>query len=311
MRILVTGGAGFIASHVTDRYIVDGHSVAVVDDLSTGKMQNLNPKAEFFKTDIRDGKSVADVFRKWQPEAVSHHAAHVNVRKAVDDPAYDATINVVGTLNLLQQAAACKCRKFVFISSGGAAYGEPERLPVDETHPVRPLSPYGASKYSGECYVQLFHRVHGLDYTILRYANIYGPRQDPHGEAGVVAIFSIAMLSGKGGTIFGDGTKTRDYVYVEDAVEANVKALTQPNSRGAFNIGTGVETSDRAVFDAIRDAVGAQVTPSFSAFRQGEVYRICLDASLAKRTLGWQPEVDFGEGIRRSVAFYRQAAAAR
>jgi UDP-glucose 4-epimerase len=305
MRVLVTGGAGFIASHVIDRLIAADHNVACVDDLSTGQTINVNPKADFFKADVRDTPQMAKIFDTWRPEMVSHHAAQVNLRKAVDEPLHDASINVLGTVNLLKLGVDRKIRKFVFVSSGGAVYGDPERLPVDESHPTRPLSPYGASKLCGECYVLLYNRTSKLDYAILRYSNVYGPRQNPKGEAGVMAIFSMQMLAGEQPTIFGDGTKTRDYVYVEDVAEANLAVLTQPNSQGCFNLGTGVETSDFEVFAAVRDAVGIKMEPRYTDFRPGEVYKTCLDCSLARTKLGWEAKTPFAEGAKKTVAYYR------
>ncbi len=305
MRILVTGGAGFIGSHVVDRLISAGHAVACVDDLSTGQTINVNPQADFFKADVRDPQAMSKIFENWRPEMVSHHAAQVNLRKAVDEPVHDASVNVIGTVNLLKLSVERKIRKFIFVSSGGAVYGDPERLPVDESHPTRPLSPYGASKLCGEQYVLLFNRTEKLDYAILRYANVYGPRQNPKGEAGVMAIFSMQMLAGETPTIFGDGTKTRDYVYVEDIAEANQLVITVPNSQGCFNLGTGIETSDYRVFTSVRDAVGVKMEPNYTDVRPGEVYKTCLDCSLAQTKLGWQPKTDFAEGVRRTVAFYR------
>lgn len=305
MRILVTGGAGFIASHVVDALIAAGHEVAAVDDLSAGQTINVNTKADFFKADVRDPRAISKIFESWRPEMISHHAAQVNLRKAVDEPMHDAGVNVLGTVNLLKLSVDRKIRKFVFVSSGGAVYGDPERLPVDENHPTRPLSPYGASKLAGELYVQLYNRTNKLDYAILRYSNVYGPRQNPKGEAGVMAIFSMQMLAGETPTIFGDGTKTRDYVYVEDIAEANLAVLTKPDSQGCFNLGTGVETSDFEVFSAVRDAVGAKMKPTYSDFRPGEVYKSCLDCTLAQTKLGWEPKTPFKDGVKKTVAFYR------
>ena len=306
MRILVTGGAGFIASHLVDRLVTEGHRVSVVDDLSTGSEENLNPSAEFFKADIRDFSAVQEVFQRCRPEMVSHHAAHVNVSRAVADPMRDASVNVLGTVNLLQLSAERACAGFIFISSGGAIYGDPKKLPVAESHPPRPLSPYGVSKCCGECYVEYYRRSRGLKGAILRYPNVYGPRQNPHGKAGVVAIFTLAMLAGKRPTIFGDGTKTRDYVYVEDIIEANMAAMFRADAEGCFNLGSGIETSDRQVFETVREMTGADVEPIHCDFRPGEVHRISLDSALAARGLaGWRARTSFREGVRRSVEFYR------
>ncbi len=302
MKILVTGGAGFIGSHVVDAYVAEGHEVTVVDALFRESEENLNPGAAFHRADLCDAVALRAVFERERPDRVNHHAAHVDVRRAVEDPAYDARQNVLGTVNLLELCREYGVGKVIFISSGGAAYGEPESLPVREDHAVRPLSPYGLSKYVGEKYVELYARLHGLDYTILRYPNVYGPRQDPAGEAGVVAIFSERIRAGRRPTIFGDGTKTRDYVFVGDLVRANLLVTGDAGSREVFNLGWGEEVTDREVFEAVRDALGADVEPVYEERRPGEVERICLDASKAERELGWRPEVSFREGVRRTVS---------
>lgn len=305
MKVLVTGGAGFIGSHVVDALVKEGHDVAVVDDLSMGKREQVHPSARFYRVDIRNRQVLEEVFRAERPEAVNHHAAQGNLRRSMTEPSFDASVNIVGSLNLFELALACTVRKFVFISSGGAVYGEPQRLPVDERHPTCPMSAYGLSKYTVEQYLRLFDGS-GLDYTILRYANVYGPRQDPTGEAGVVAIFSRQMLAGERPTIFGDGTKTRDYVYVGDVVAANLLAMTEKQSSGrCYNIGLGREVSDRQIFELVRSAVGATLEPILASKRPGEIDRICLDASLAKTELGWEPAVSLEEGMARTVAFYR------
>ena len=303
MRILVTGGAGFIASHVVDAYITAGHIVAIADNLSTGSQENINPAARFFNLDIRS-PDLASIFDRFKPDVVSHHAAHIDLRRSVEQPAVDADINVIGALNVLDNARRCGVRKFVFASTGGAIYGEPTRIPAQETDPALPSSPYGANKLLFEHYLRIFQSLHGLDYTVLRYANVYGPRQDPKGEAGVVAIFSLALLKGQSPIMFGNGTKTRDYVYVEDVAEANVMALTHGSGK-VFNIGTAREVSDAEVFETIRSAVGWSGTPRYDAIRPGEVIRIALDNDRASRELGWVPRVRFEEGVSRAVAFYR------
>lgn len=306
MRILVTGGAGFIASHVVDALVADGHEVTIVDNMSRGREDNINPKAALHKADIRDADALRRVFEDFKPEVINHHAAHIDLRKSIEDPAFDAEANILGTLNLLALSVKSGVRRFIFISSGGAVYGVPESLPVDESHPIKPVSPYGASKYSAECYVDMYHRIYGIETVILRYSNVYGPRQDPKGEAGVVAIFAGLMLQNKPATIFGDGTKTRDYAYVGDLVEANMAAMLREGSQGCFNLGTGVETSDMQIFEAVRDAAGADVEPIFSEMRPGEVYRICLDSSLAEKGLGWRAKTPLEEGIAKAVDYYRE-----
>jgi UDP-glucose 4-epimerase len=303
MRILVTGGAGFIGSHVADRYIELGHEVAVLDDLSSGKRENVNPRAKLFRMSLLDER-LAGAFDEFRPEAVSHHAAQVNVRRSVDAPEFDATVNVVGSVRLFQAAAAHGCGKVIYASSGGACYGDPPKLPAREDTPVRPLCPYGVSKYAAEKYLQLYGALNGLRFTVLRYANVYGPRQDSHGEAGVVAIFSELLLEGKAPTIFGDGTKTRDYVFVSDIVQANVLALDGGDG-GVYNVGAGREVSDDEIFAAVRDAVGVKIEPVHSEFRAGEVRRIALDASRIRDEFGWRPRVALEQGVPKAVEFYR------
>ena len=301
MRILVTGGAGFIASHVVDACLAEGHDVAVLDNLSRGNAENVNPGADFHQADLCVPDGLRAVFERARPDVVSHHAAHVDVRRAVEDPAYDARQNVLGTVSLLELCREFSVGKIVFISSGGAVYGEPESLPVKEDHPLRPLSPYGLSKSVGERYVELYRRLHGLDYTILRYPNVYGPRQDPGGEAGVVAIFSDLIREGRRPTIFGDGSKTRDYLFVGDVVRANLIVTGEPGRGGVFNLGWGKEITDLEVFEGVRDALGSDVEPIYGEMRPGEVDRICLDASRAGAELGWRPEVPFRDGVRRTL----------
>jgi UDP-glucose 4-epimerase len=303
MRILVTGGAGFIGSHVADRFIELGHEVAVLDDFSSGKPENVNPRAKLFRMSLLDER-LAGVFDEFRPEVVSHHAAQVNVRRSVDAPEFDATVNVVGSVRLFQAAATRGCGKVIYASSGGACYGDPPSLPAREDTPVRPLCPYGVSKYAAEKYLQLYGALNGLRFTVLRYANVYGPRQDPHGEAGVVAIFSELLLEGKTPTIFGDGSKTRDYVFVSDIVQANVLALEAGNG-GTYNVGTGREVSDDQIFAAVRDAVGVKIEPVHSEFRKGEVQRVALDASHIRAELGWRPRLTIEQGIPKAVEFYR------
>jgi len=309
MRIMVTGGAGFIGSHVVDRYIELGHEVAVVDDLSTGREANLNPRARFFREDICSPQ-LAAVFGEFRPEIVNHHAAQVNVRRSVEDPVHDASVNILGSINVFRCAGESGCQKVIYASSGGAMYGEPERIPADEDTPVRPLCPYGCSKYAAEKYLFLFADLYGFRATTLRYANVYGPRQDPHGEAGVVAIFSETMLAGKRPSIFGDGSKTRDYVFVGDVVEANVLALETGDGR-SYNVGTGRRTSDDEIFEAVRRAVGSEVRPIYTDFRPGEVRHIALDSSRIAREMGWSARTPLEEGVPVAVEYYRAKAGGR
>ncbi len=307
MKILVTGGAGFIASHLVDALVKEGHGVVVVDDLSMGRREQVHPSARFYQVDIRQREAMEAIFRAERPELVNHHAAQGNLRRSMTEPSFDASVNIVGSLILIELSLAYRIKRFVYISSGGAVYGEPQRLPVDEDHPIRPMSAYGVSKYSVEQYLEMFRSEQGLDYTILRYANVYGPRQDPRGEAGVVAIFSRQMLAGERPTIFGDGTKTRDYVHVDDIVRANLLAMAQKRAIGrVYNLGLGNEVSDRQIFELVRSSVGATLEPILEAKRPGEIDRICLDASRAKAELGWEPTIALEEGITRTVESHRR-----
>ena len=304
MRILVTGGAGFIASHVVDRYLAEGHHVAVIDNLSTGSYENLNPEATFYEVDITDNDAVRDVFARETPEILNHHAAQMDVRKGVEDPAFDATTNIIGSIYLIEAGVSNGLQKVIYISSGGAVYGDPESIPAAETCPILPVSQYGISKHTVEHYLWLARHNDNLAYTVLRYANVYGPRQNPHGEAGVTAIFSLLMLRGERATIFGKGDKTRDYVYIDDVVAANVLALDRGDGE-ALNIGTGVQTSDQGVFDAVAAAVGYDADPIYADERKGEVRHTALGISRAKHVLGWEPAMEFGEGCRRLVEHNR------
>lgn len=303
MKILVTGGAGFIASHVSDRFLELGHEVAIVDNLATGKRENLPAAAQFYEIDVRD-PGLDRIFAEFEPNIVVHHAAQMDVRKSVADPVYDAQVNVLGTLNLLECARRHGVRKVIYAGTGGAMFGEAEYLPADEAHPIQPLSPYGVSKHTVEHYLYTYKANFGLDFTVLRYPNVYGPRQDPHGEAGVVAIFSLQLLRGERPTIFGDGGKTRDYCYVSDIVEANVLALHR-GAGGLYNLGRGIEVTDYEIFAAVRAAVGSDVEPIYAPTRPGEVEHIALDARLAQRELGWRWQVGLSQGVALAVSFYR------
>jgi UDP-glucose 4-epimerase len=308
MKVLITGGAGFIASHLADAYLARGDEVVVVDNLVHGKRERVSPRAAFYEVDV-GSPQLAEVFEVERPDLVSHHAAQMDVRKSVDDPTFDASVNILGGINLLEQ-----CRKFgvnhvTFASTGGAIYGELEQVPAPETHPVRPISPYGASKFSFESYLFLYRYNYGLDYTILRYANVYGPRQDPHGEAGVVAIFGNLMLDGRNPTIYGDGEQVRDYVYVGDVVNANL--LCGPHVSGEiFNIGTGVATSVNDLFRLMRDLIGFSHDPHNGPARLGEIAVSALDATKARRQLGWQPTTTLREGLEKTVEYLRNEPSA-
>jgi len=305
MKILVTGGAGFIGSNIVDRYLAEGHEVAVVDNLATGRRSNLNPQASFHEMSITDAEALAAVFEAERPEVVNHHAAQMDVRRSVREPQFDAQTNIIGTLNVIEAGRGVGARKFIFSSSGGAIYGQAAVIPTRESAPLQPISHYGTSKLAGEVYFGLYGRLYGLEATVLRYANVYGPRQNPHGEAGVNAIFANMMLRGERPTIFGAGDKTRDYVFVGDVVAANVLAL----ERGAgevLNIGTGVQTTDQEVYDAVAAAVGFAEPPIYGEERAGDVRNSCIDAARAREVLGWAPTVEFREGVRRTVQYQRE-----
>jgi UDP-glucose 4-epimerase len=305
VRILVTGGAGFIGSHVADGFRAGNHEVAVVDNLSTGNRANLDPAIKLYECDIRD-EALENVFKDFKPDVVDHHAAQSNVPASVHDPVYDASVNILGGLNLLRHSATYGVRKFIYVSSGGAMYGEPDpsALPVRETAPARPLSPYGASKQAFEAWLGVYERTFGLDFTILRYANIYGPRQGVREEGAVVAVFATRMAADQPVTIDGNGQQTRDFVYVGDCVMANVAAL-QRGSGAAVNIGTGRETSIREIFDALAEVAGYSRQPGFGPGRKGDVVRIVLDPSLARDELGWQAQMSLHDGLARTYAFFR------
>jgi UDP-glucose 4-epimerase len=305
--ILVTGGAGFIGSHIVDALIAAGHSVAVVDNLHTGKLTNVHPAARFYQADIRDAEELARIFAAEKPAVVYHEAALADVRASVREPAVYAEVNVIGTLNVLEAARAGAARKVIFASTGGAVYGEPAELPASETCPPRPLDPYGASKLAGEAYLYTYRHNFGLDYCALRYANVYGPRQDPEGEAGVVAIFAGAMLRGRPAIINGDGRQQRDFIYVGDIARANLLALE--HGSGVYNLGSGVATDINTIYDELAAATGYAAPAQHGPAKLGEVRNIYLDAGRARRELGWEPAVSLREGLQRTVAFFRERLA--
>ena len=302
-RALVTGGAGFVGSHLVDRLLADGYSVCVVDDLSTGSTSNVSPNAEFHRVDICNATPLHDVALRFRPEVVFHAAAQTDVRRSVREPDFDARVNVVGGLNVLRAAAAAGARRIVYASSA-AVYGNPARVPVSETEPTRPISEYGASKLAFEHYLGAYSARGLIEYAALRYANVYGPRQRSSGEAGVVSIFTRQMVAGEPVTIFGDGSKTRDYVYVGDVVEATVRAAAGPSDVVA-NVGWGREVSDLELFRAVAAAAGYTRKPTYAPDRPGDVARSCLDAAVAQRTWGWRPVVPVADGVRRVVEYAR------
>ncbi len=304
MRVLVTGGAGFIGSHTVDRLVEEGHDVSVVDNLVTGFRAQVHPRASFHEVDITDERSLAAVFAAERPDAVIHLAAQMDVRVSTREPSYDARVNILGSLNVIMSALAAGTRKIVYASSGGAIYGEPEDLPVREDQPILPLSQYGVTKHTVEHYLYLYAHQQGLRYTALRYANVYGPRQNPSGEAGVIAIFARSLLLSLPCRIFGDGEQTRDYVYVGDVVAANVMALTAADQE-ALHIGCGVETSVNELHRHLSAICGSQRPAQYEPERPGEVQRIALDASLAAQRLGWRPQVPLVAGLARTVEHLR------
>ena len=299
----MTGGAGFIASHVVDAYLAAGHAVAVVDNLSTGRRKNINPAAVFYPVDIRNGQALKEAFAAFRPEIVNHHAAQMDVRKSVEDPAFDATVNILGTINVLAQARHYAARRVIYASTGGAVYGEPLRVPVGEEHPIKPICPYGITKHTVEHYLYTWRALYGLDYVVLRYPNVYGPRQNPAGEAGVVAIFAGQMLAGHPVTIRGDGEQMRDYVHVSDIARANVAALGAPP--GIYNLGAGRGVTVNQIFDYVRQATGYAQAPIYGPTKAGEIRAIYLDAAYAQRGMGWYPQVALEDGIQETVDYIR------
>jgi len=306
VRILVTGGAGFIGSHVADAYIAAGHEVAILDNFSTGSEDNVNRAAAVHRVDLRDQPEVDKAVASFRPELVNHHAAQSEVPKSVADPTYDAQVNIIGGLNLLKASVDHGVRKVIFSSTGGALYGEPDVVPAGEDHPVRPLSPYGTSKFAFEQYLATFRRTFGLDFTVLRYANIYGARQDFHAEEGrVIAIFASRMLAGKPVTIDGTGDQSRDMLHVGDVAAANLAVLEQ-GSGGTFHISTGIEVTVSDLCRKLAVLTGYRVAPNYGPARKGDVYRIALDNDRARRELGWEPRVSLEEGLSLTVDYFRE-----
>jgi UDP-glucose 4-epimerase len=301
MRILLTGGAGFIGSHVAEHLLTHGHEVVVVDDLSSGKRENVPEGARFFEGDIRSG--CGELFQVFRPEILCHQAAQIDVRRSVREPDFDAAVNLLGTIRLLQNGVKYGVIRVIFASSGGAVYGEQQEFPASENHPQYPVSPYGVSKLAAERYLHFYHLQYGISYAALRYANVYGPRQDPHGEAGVVAIFSGNLAAQKASTINGTGEQTRDYVYVGDVARANVLALEGDPPSGAYNIGTGVETSVNRLHELLQRISGKDLHPKYGAAKPGEQVRSSVDPSHARRVLSWRPEVDLDAGLSETLRF--------
>lgn len=304
MKILVTGGAGFIASHITDSLVSEGHQVVVLDDLSSGFEKNINPKAKFVKGNICDKELVEKLFGEEKFDLVNHHAAQMDVRRSVKDPAFDANTNIIGTINLLQNAINFKVKKFMFASTGGAVYGEQTYFPADENHPTQPRSPYGISKLAVEKYLYFYNAEYGLNYTILRYANIYGPRQNPFGEAGVVAIFSTKLLKGEQPIINGSGEQTRDYVFVGDVVKANLLTLND-TANDIYNVGTAIETNVNQLFHNLNNIIGANKEEKHGPAAPGEQMRSVITSEKLFKKFGWKPSTTLDEGLKLTVDFFR------
>jgi UDP-glucose 4-epimerase len=307
MKVLVTGGAGFIGSHVVDASVAAGHEVVVLDDLSTGSRRNVNAAARLYEADIRSPEA-ARIFETERPDVLNHHAAQAAVRRSVEDPVFDAEVNLLGTLNLLVCCRRVGVRRVIYASSGGAGYGDTHVVPTPEDHPTLPASPYGVSKVTVERYLACWEALYGIRAVTLRYANVYGPRQNPHGEAGVVAIFTTRLLQGIPAVINGDGLQTRDYVYVGDVAAANLMVLERAEVSGAFNVGTGSETSVVALFERLRALVGQSVAAEHGPAKGGEQRRSALDVGLAKRVLGWTAQHDLDDGLARTVESFRLLA---
>ena len=303
MHVCVTGGAGFIGSHVADALLDQGHTVHVIDDLSTGRRRNVPAEATLFEQDIRS-EAAAGLIAKHEYELLVHHAAQMDVRKSVDDPGFDADVNIRGLLNLMEAGVEHGLQKVVFASTGGAIYGEPAYTPQDLDHPLQPVSPYGVAKLAAEKYLQYYRQEYGVETVSLRYANVYGPRQNPHGEAGVVAIFARELLTGGQPVIYGDGEQTRDYVYVGDVVRANLAALSYEDS-GVFNVGTTRETSVNELFRTMRDIAGSDVPEEHAPAKPGEQQRSVLGIEQSRQALGWEPQVTLDEGLSRTIRWFQ------
>jgi len=304
MKILVTGGAGFIASQIADAYIEGGHNVTIIDDLSTGFEKNINPAARFVRLSITDPKTI-DLFKKEKFDLVNHHAAQIDVRKSVTDPLFDANTNILGTINLLQSCVKTGVKKIIFASTGGAIYGEQEYFPADEAHPTSPISPYGITKLTIEKYLYFYHLEHKLKYTILRYANVYGPRQNPFGEAGVVAIFANNLLEGEQSVINGSGEQTRDYVFVDDVVKANLFAV-RDEQNSIYNVGTGIETNVNEIYKILNDTIGKGQEENHGPAAQGEQMRSVITSEKLYKKFIWKPATPIKEGLEKTVAYFRE-----
>lgn len=304
MKIVLTGGAGFIGSHIADEYIKMGYDVVIIDDLSSGSIENVNPKAKFYKVDIRSKDECQRIFSEERPDVLNHHAAQMDIRKSVQDPIFDADVNIIGSLNLFELCVKYNVKKVIFASTGGAIYGEQDYFPADEEHPNRSVSPYGVSKLCVEKYLHYYYVNYGINYVSLRYSNVYGPRQNPHGEAGVVAIFANKMIDGGQPVINGDGFQTRDFIYVQDVVRANL-LMTQKDVLGIFNVGTGIETDINTLFGKLKKLTGSDCSEFHGPAKLGEQRRSCISYKKIKETVGWEPQISLDEGLAMTVDFFR------
>jgi UDP-glucose 4-epimerase len=307
MKILITGGAGFIGSNLADRLVEEGHQLVVIDDLSSGKRHQVPAAANFYQMEL-DSRCLDRVIEHEKPEAVCHLAAQISVRRSVEDPVFDARVNILASIGLIEACRTHGVKRFIFTSTGGAIYGDADQVPTPETYVAAPVSPYGTSKLCVEHYLYCFRELYGFSSAALRLSNVYGPRQDPHGEAGVVAIFSRALLEGRPATINGDGLQTRDYVYVGDVVEAFVLAL-RSDAQGSFNVGTGMETDVKELYSQVARAAGSSAPAQYGPPRPGEQKRSCIDATRIRSELGWEPKVQLPEGIGLTVEYFRRELA--
>ncbi|MEN9214414.1 MAG: GDP-mannose 4,6-dehydratase [Gloeomargarita sp. DG02_4_bins_56] len=305
MRVLITGGAGFIGSAVQDIYLQAGHEVAILDNFTAGNPAYVHPQSRVYQADLREADRIRQILQDWRPAVISHHAAQIDVRQSVAQPVTDAQINILGSLNLLAAAAEVGVEQFIFASSGGACYGELQQIPAPETHPLQPISPYGIAKVTVEHYLHFYYQVHGLRYVILRYANVYGPRQGITGEAGVITAFITALLTGQTPFIYGQGTQTRDYVYVEDVAQVNLQILGWPEPL-TLNIGTGQETSVLTLYELLQKLMPTKTEPRFLPERLGETSRSALDVTRMRQVLGWQPQTPLVQGLQATLDWYRQ-----
>lgn len=305
MRVLITGGAGFIGSAIQDIYVQAGHEVAILDNFTAGNPAYVHPQSQVYQADVRDATLVQRILQDWQPEVVSHHAAQIDVRQSVAYPLDDAQMNILGSLNVLEAAAQIGVKQFIFASSGGACYGELQQMPAPESHPLQPISPYGIAKVTIEHYLHFYYQAHGLCYGILRYANVYGPRQGITGEAGVITAFITALLTGQTPVIYGHGTQTRDYVYVADVAQVNLQILGKLEPL-TLNIGTGQETSVLTLYERLQKLLPSKISPEFLPARLGEISRSALDVRQVQHTLGWQAQTSLDQGLQATLDWYRQ-----